>query len=158
MFPCKYMTQTATFMLGSQNATGGGLADFDPVLSAQLVRTPPSVDVDWERVDCKRVSAPALERWLGSVVGVSWLHAALGRVPVSVHMVTLVGCAGVGRDVVVKVEFVVKRFGDGHGTHYVAHVGTRPGFRLFWFKRLGVVVQSDIELLPGAENYLPFSL
>lgn len=158
MFPCKYLTQTATFVLGSQNAADGGIADFDPVLSAHVVQGAPSVLAVWERVDCKRVSVPALERWLSRLVGVSLLHAALGRVPVSVHMVTLVGCATVGRDLVAKVEFVLKRFGDGHGTHYVAHVGTLPGFRLLWFKRVGVVVQSDIELLPGQDVYLPFSL
>jgi hypothetical protein len=74
-------------------------------------------------------------------------------------MVTLVGCAMAGaRDLVVRIEFVAKRYGDGHGSHYVANVGTYPDFRLLWFKRVGVVVQSDIEILPGADLHLPFSL
>lgn len=153
------MTQTATFMLGSQNERRP-IADFDSALEARLVGGAMGAmgTDEWQRVDCKRVSIPALERWLASVIGESALHATLGRVPVSLHMVTPVGCASAGVDIVVKVEFVAKRFGDGYGTHYVCNVGTRPGFRLFSFKRVGVVVQSDIELLPGADRYLPFSL
>ena len=56
MFPCRYLTQTATFVLGSQNAEPGAIADFGPTLARKVVPRAPPKDAIWQRVDCKRVS------------------------------------------------------------------------------------------------------
>ena len=161
MFPCRHLTQTASLVLGSQNMQLGDVADFDKKFASHVtVHKVKQLPLHWERVDCSQVSMNALKQWLNTIIGDTWL-SSLGHVPVSLHMVTLVGCVSSHTDVIVKLEFMTKRFGDGHGSHYVAIVGTKPQFRLLWFKKVGVVAQSDIELLPGPPStvdHLPFNL
>jgi hypothetical protein len=61
MFQCPYLTQTATFVLGSQDVTSiaSGIANFDPVLEAHVVEPEGQPPTQWERVDCRQVQLEA---------------------------------------------------------------------------------------------------
>jgi hypothetical protein len=148
MFPCKYLSGSMLHSLASQNIGEDGLAVFDSVFAADLDVRHPALDVAWQRVPCRTVDARVVETWLQGVVGTTGVSEIFGTVPVSVHDVTVVGCMEVGHETIAKVEFITFRFGDGHGVHYAAQIGTVP-YRFLWYRRLGAVAEADFTLNTG---------
>ena len=152
MFPCKYLTGGKMTSLASQNIGLDGLAVFDTVFANTLDVRVPRFDVPWSSANCGSVNMASVHTWLSGVVGSTGTNVLFGVVPVTVHTPVLVGCMSVNREIVAKVEFITHRYGDSHGIHYAAQIGTKP-YRFLWFDKLGAVPESEFALKKGFSQY-----
>lgn len=152
MFPCKYLTGSNMHSLASQNFGTDKLAVFDTVFTTLLDVKPPDMTLPWTYTDCRAIDVGPVATWLQSVVGDTGMNRLFGRVPVTVHDVTISGCMAVGGETVAKIEFITHRYGDTHGVHYAAQIGTRP-YRFLWFTRVGTVPEGSFALTKGVSQY-----
>lgn len=94
-----------------------------------------------------RLDSRAVQSWLVSLVRPLGTHTLLGAVPVKVHGLKLSSaCINIGKraytgshkaTAISRIEFVVHRYGDDNGVHYMAHVSADVPCKLYAYKRLG---------------------
>lgn len=147
-YPCRQLG--APFLaIGSEPTTFPNLHSSEPALRGRLHGAAPRGPVTM-RPRCASLLEP-LSAWLSSVVG-SWAHHPLmGFAPVRVwglraseHCLEL--ATG---DRVVRAEFVVHRYGDSHGEHYQVECSSSAPYRLYSYRRTGVVPSGTLGSLEG---------
>lgn len=139
-------------LLASQNIGLDDLAVFDTVFENTLDNTPPRLDVPWSSANCGSVNISSVHTWLSALVGSTGVSSLFGTVPVTVYTPVLVGCLSVNGEVIAKIEFITHRYGDSHGVHYAAQIGTKP-YRFVWFTKLGAASESEFALNKGVSMY-----
>lgn len=83
-----------------------------------------------------------LQAWLLALVRPLGNSPVLGTVPMKIHALRLSpSCIslGEGRPNVSRIEFVVHRYGDAQGVHYMCLISPQIPYKLFAYKRVGTV-------------------
>jgi hypothetical protein len=116
--------------------------EFDSAFSSAL-ETGEAIDAsDATKVQICSVRPSTLHAWLMDIVRPFGASPLLGPVPMSIHSLRVSpSCIslGNGRPRVVRIEFVVHRYGDARGVHYTCLVSHALPYRLFAYKRVGTV-------------------
>ena len=146
-FPCASLT--SPFVTIASNGPGPKVHEFDEVFDAALQSAQRLELADVQRKRGCEVRLHVVQSWLTSLVRPLGRHALLGTVPVKVHGLRVAkDCIDVGKHVrrgsrahtlVSRIEFVIHRYGDDTGVHYMAHVSGDVPCRLHAYKRLGAV-------------------
>lgn len=129
---------------------------FDSVFDEALAPRPRNAHANLgKRAPCD-VRTVSLKAWLTGLVRKLEPHPLFGAVPVKIHGLRhcsrCVSLSDEGPDIA-RIEFVVHRYGDPVGVHYVAQVSATPPHRMYAYTRMGFVSSDVLWGIDGGDGY-----